>query len=311
MNSISSASSSTWSGSVSVTRTPVMRAMSSFRLSRCWMLSVAQTSMPAAISSATSSPSFVVAAARRIGVGKLVHQQQAGPAREGGVLVEFLQHLAAIGDRLAGQQRQRADHGGGVRAAMGFDHADQHIPAGIARARGGGEHLPCLADTGRGAEEHLQAAMSLTRRGGEQRVGVGALVFHAGTLVRRARIENPAGKIEYALAGICVSEHIRAMQAALSALADPIRRNVLDVLRQGERSAGEIERTLKLSQPAASKHLRALRQAGLVRMRPDAQRRLYRIDPAPLAALEAWLATFRHFWAGRLDALEHQLDEEK
>ena len=100
------------------------------------------------------------------------------------------------------------------------------------------------------------------------------------------------------------------MEAALAALADPIRRHVLDVLRHGERSAGEIERTLKLSQPATSKHLRALREAGLVRMRPDAQRRVYRIDPAPLADLHAWLATFRPFWADRLDALEHHLDQE-
>jgi DNA-binding transcriptional ArsR family regulator len=100
------------------------------------------------------------------------------------------------------------------------------------------------------------------------------------------------------------------MEAALAALADPVRRHVLDVLRDGEQSAGEIERTLRLSQPATSKHLRALREAGLVRMRPDAQRRLYRIDPAPLAALHAWLATFRPFWADRLDALEHHLDQE-
>ena len=100
------------------------------------------------------------------------------------------------------------------------------------------------------------------------------------------------------------------MFAALPALADPTRFQIVEMLGAGERSAGEIERALKVSQPNASKHLRVLREAGLVRMRKDRQRRLYRIDPAPLAELDAWLARYRHFWSDRLDALQRHLDQE-
>jgi DNA-binding transcriptional ArsR family regulator len=100
------------------------------------------------------------------------------------------------------------------------------------------------------------------------------------------------------------------MFAAFSALADPVRFEMVGILGGGEHSAGEIERALKISQPNASKHLRALREAGLVRVRKDAQRRLYSLDPAPLAALDDWLRSYRHFWSGRLDALERHLDGE-
>ncbi len=100
------------------------------------------------------------------------------------------------------------------------------------------------------------------------------------------------------------------MFAALPALADPTRFQIVEMLGHGEKSAGEIERALKVSQPNASKHLRVLREAGLVRMRKDRQRRLYRIDPAPLAELDAWLARYRHFWSDRLDALQRHLDQE-
>jgi DNA-binding transcriptional ArsR family regulator len=100
------------------------------------------------------------------------------------------------------------------------------------------------------------------------------------------------------------------MDAAFATLADPVRRRVLDLLRQGECSAGDIERVLRVSQPATSKHLRALREAGLVRVRADANRRLYRIDPAPLRELDAWVSQYRQFWADRLDALERHLDKE-
>ncbi len=100
------------------------------------------------------------------------------------------------------------------------------------------------------------------------------------------------------------------MDAAFAALADPTRRRMLDSLRNGERSAGEIERVLGLPQPATSKHLRALRRAGLVRMRADAQRRLYSLAPDGLAKVDAWLAPYRAFWSDRLDALERHLDQE-
>lgn len=100
------------------------------------------------------------------------------------------------------------------------------------------------------------------------------------------------------------------MFAALPALADPTRFQIVDLLGSGEKSAGEIERALRVSQPSASKHLKVLRDAGLVAMRKDRQRRLYRIDPAPLAELDAWLARYRHFWSDRLDALQRHLDQE-
>jgi DNA-binding transcriptional ArsR family regulator len=100
------------------------------------------------------------------------------------------------------------------------------------------------------------------------------------------------------------------MNITLAVLADPVRRTMMDALRHGERSAGEMEQAAGLSQPATSKHLRALREAGLVRVRKQAQRRLYRLDPAPLAELDAWLGTYRSFWSDRLDALERHLEQE-
>ena len=80
------------------------------------------------------------------------------------------------------------------------------------------------------------------------------------------------------------------------------------LLASCERSVGEIERSLRLPQPSVSKHLRVLREAGLVASRIDAQRRLYRIKPEPLKEVEDWLAPFRRFWSAHLDALERHLD---
>ena len=100
------------------------------------------------------------------------------------------------------------------------------------------------------------------------------------------------------------------MATTFEVVAEPRRREILDLLRAGERSVGELVEDMKLSQPGVSKHLRVLREAGLVDVRADAQRRLYRLRPEPLADLDAWLAPYRSFWAGRLDALERQLDKE-
>ena len=93
-------------------------------------------------------------------------------------------------------------------------------------------------------------------------------------------------------------------------LADPHRRQILDLLRDGERAAGDLVDALPLSQPGASKHLRILRDAGLVSVRKDAQRRIYRLAPGRLAELDAWLAPYRKFWSSRLDALEDHLNKE-
>jgi len=90
---------------------------------------------------------------------------------------------------------------------------------------------------------------------------------------------------------------------AIEALAEPNRRRILDLLRQGERPVGSLVRPLSLTQPAVSKHLRVLKDAGLVEVRPDGQRRLYRVRPEPLADLDAWLAPYRSLWADRLDQL--------
>jgi DNA-binding transcriptional ArsR family regulator len=94
-----------------------------------------------------------------------------------------------------------------------------------------------------------------------------------------------------------------------SVLADPHRRAVLELLRERPRQVGELVERLGLSQPGTSKHLRVLREAGLVRARTDAQRRVYELDPGPLAELDTWLAPYRRFWDARLDALERHLDQ--
>lgn len=95
------------------------------------------------------------------------------------------------------------------------------------------------------------------------------------------------------------------------AIAEPNRRRILELLREGERSAGELVDALSLSQPGVSKHLKVLRQAGLVSVRPEAQRRVYRLSGDKLAELDAWLAPYRRFWAGRLAALDDHLEREQ
>jgi DNA-binding transcriptional ArsR family regulator len=92
-------------------------------------------------------------------------------------------------------------------------------------------------------------------------------------------------------------------------LAEPNRRRILDILRVGEQPVQELVSALALSQPAVSKHLRVLRDAGLVDARTDAQRRIYRVRTEPLRAIDEWLAPYRELWAGALDDLEHHLDD--
>ena len=91
-------------------------------------------------------------------------------------------------------------------------------------------------------------------------------------------------------------------------VAEPNRRRLLDLLRGGERSVGELVDELGISQPAVSKHLRVLRDAGLVDVTASAQRRLYRLRPEPLREIDDWLTPYRTAWLDRLDALEHHLD---
>jgi DNA-binding transcriptional ArsR family regulator len=96
---------------------------------------------------------------------------------------------------------------------------------------------------------------------------------------------------------------------AFEVLAEPHRRRILDLLREEERPVGELVRLLDASQPAVSKHLRVLRDAGLVDVRVDAQRRLYRIRPEPLREVARWLEPYRLLWESRLDDLERHLDQ--
>lgn len=98
---------------------------------------------------------------------------------------------------------------------------------------------------------------------------------------------------------------------ALQVLAEPRRLQILDLLRDRERPVGELVDRLGVSQPAVSKHLRVLREAGLVEARADAQRRLYRIRPEPLAELDEWLASYRELWTTHLDRLEDHLDRRR
>ena len=97
--------------------------------------------------------------------------------------------------------------------------------------------------------------------------------------------------------------------SAYSALAEPHRRQILDLLREGERPAGELVERLTLSQPGVSKHLKVLREAGLVTARADGKRRLYALRAEPLAEVDAWLAHYRAFWPQRLDDLERHLED--
>ncbi|MEY2467699.1 MAG: hypothetical protein QOF21_397 [Actinomycetota bacterium] len=98
------------------------------------------------------------------------------------------------------------------------------------------------------------------------------------------------------------------MTHVLDVIAEPNRRRILDFLREDEQAVGDVVRKLKISQPLASKHLKVLRDAGLVDVRVDAQRRLYRVRPEPLRAVDEWIAPYRALWSTTLDDLERHLD---
>jgi DNA-binding transcriptional ArsR family regulator len=98
------------------------------------------------------------------------------------------------------------------------------------------------------------------------------------------------------------------MASTFEVLAEPRRREILDLLRDGERLVGDLVDQLALTQPTVSKHLKVLRGAGLVDVRNDAQRRWYRLRPAPLAEIDEWLAPYRRMWTSSLDTLERHLE---
>jgi DNA-binding transcriptional ArsR family regulator len=103
-------------------------------------------------------------------------------------------------------------------------------------------------------------------------------------------------------------KYITSVESVFEIIAEPSRRAILSLLVSSQQSVGEIERQLGMPQPAVSKHLRVLREAGFVESTVDAQRRLYRLKPEPLQEVDAWLAPFRRFWSAHVDALERYLD---
>jgi DNA-binding transcriptional ArsR family regulator len=98
------------------------------------------------------------------------------------------------------------------------------------------------------------------------------------------------------------------MATTFDVLAEPVRRHILDLLRERARAVGELVELVGLSQPGVSKHLRVLREAGLVTVSRDAQRRWYQLRAEPLAEVDAWLEPYRQLWASRIDGLERHLD---
>ena len=112
----------------------------------------------------------------------------------------------------------------------------------------------------------------------------------------------------YTLTRICSVGHIKRVDSVFEIIAEPNRRAILSLLISSQHSVGDIERQLRMPQPAVSKHLRVLRDAGFVESTVDAQRRLYQLKAEPLQEVDAWLAPFRRFWSAHVDALERHLD---
>ncbi len=100
--------------------------------------------------------------------------------------------------------------------------------------------------------------------------------------------------------------YIKAMDAVLHALADESRRTVLEILRSHPASAGELAEAIPIARPGVSRHLRVLREAGLVDVRPEAQRRIYSLRPEALMEVDEWLSDYRALWQSRLDALQQR-----
>ena len=122
-------------------------------------------------------------------------------------------------------------------------------------------------------------------------------------------IAAPHGPHQYVLTVIYITRHTKAVTSVFEVLAEPHRRRILDLVRDEERPVGELVGALGLSQPAVSKHLRVLRDSGLVRTRVDAQRRLYRARTEALREIDQWLEPYRQMWAARLDDLGRHLEE--
>jgi DNA-binding transcriptional ArsR family regulator len=128
------------------------------------------------------------------------------------------------------------------------------------------------------------------------------------------RVGHDRESPRHALTGICLRAHIRGMVETFAALADPNRYRIVELLRGGPRAVNDIGERLHLNQPQVSKHLRVLKEAGLVHVQPRAQQRLYELRPQPLRRLHGWLERYRRVWEQRfeeLDALVEVLEEKE
>jgi DNA-binding transcriptional ArsR family regulator len=125
------------------------------------------------------------------------------------------------------------------------------------------------------------------------------------------RRDGFANSLTYKRSLIRLLDVTDAADAVFRALADPTRREMLELLREGERTVLELAEPFRMSQPAISQHLAVLRDSGLVSFRRDGRNRIYRIEPKKLQTVDDWLAHYRHFWTGKLWALGEYLDEEE
>jgi DNA-binding transcriptional ArsR family regulator len=105
--------------------------------------------------------------------------------------------------------------------------------------------------------------------------------------------------------------YVRAMEAVLQAISDPHRRTLLHALESGPATVTELADLLPIARPGVSRHLRILREAGLVEVHQDAQRRIYELRPQPLAEVDEWLAPYRSLWLQRMDALHTEVSRGK
>jgi DNA-binding transcriptional ArsR family regulator len=117
--------------------------------------------------------------------------------------------------------------------------------------------------------------------------------------------------LEYALTGIFLVRHIEAMVETFAALAEPTRFRIVELLRAGPHSVNDIGDRLQLNQPQVSKHLRVLKDAGLLDVEPRAQQRLYELRPQPLREIHDWLERYRQLWDERFDELDQLIEELK
>ena len=136
----------------------------------------------------------------------------------------------------------------------------------------------------------------------------GLLTLSSTSANQRIRNRRLLPLSKYTLTRIYLVEYIKRVDSVFEIVAEPSRRAILSLLVKSQRSVGEIEHRLRMPQPAVSKHLRVLRDAGFVEATVDGQRRLYRLKPEPFRKMDAWLSPFRRFWSAHVDALERHLD---